>query len=125
MMMTATFSFANEASDDRMNRAAFESQLTRDAVRAEYLQARSEGTLIDTSEAGSVHRTLYTAQGMPATRLTRQQVAAEYIEARADGSLVDTSEAGSMHAPVFANARQASPEIFAGALAEAGPSESE
>jgi hypothetical protein len=104
LMMSATFSFANEAQDELMNRAAFDSRLTRAEVMAEFEQARAEGTLVDGPA--------YSLNTLSESQLTRQQVTNDYIQARADGSLVDTSEGGSMHAPVFAGRRPA--ENFAG-----------
>lgn len=99
LLMTAAVSFANEAADDRMNRAAFDSQLSRSEVQSEFLRARSEGTLPDTSETGHMFAQLPPAQGnLAGSRLTRGQVHAEYLRAKAEGTLPDTSETGSMYA---------------------------
>ena len=112
LLMSAAFSFANEAADDRMNRASFESQLTRSAVQAGFVQARAEGTLPDTSEAGGMFAQLPTD-----SQLTRAQVHAEYLRARAEGTLPDTSETGSMFAsqPATGTGR-ARAEVYAEAV---------
>ena len=54
MMLGAASAFANEAADDQVNRQVFQSVTTRAAVQAEYLTARSQGTLPVTSEAASL-----------------------------------------------------------------------
>jgi hypothetical protein len=54
MMLGAASAFANEARDDQANRQAFQSATTRAAVQAEYLTARSQGTLPVTSDAASL-----------------------------------------------------------------------
>lgn len=125
LLMSAAFSFANEASDELANRSAFQSQLTRAEVIAEFVQARAQGTLIDTSEAGSMHGPVYALNTLSEPQLTRQQVIDDYLQARADGSLVDTSEAGSMHFPVFAAKRSEQPEIYAARAMAAGWAESD
>lgn len=53
LLLSAFSAFANDASDDLRNRAAFQSELTRAEVRGDYLRAKSAGTLADTSEAAS------------------------------------------------------------------------
>jgi len=53
LLLGAFSAFANEAGDELQNRAAFQSELTRAEVRGDYLRAKADGTLIDTSEAGS------------------------------------------------------------------------
>jgi hypothetical protein len=119
LLMSASVGFANEAMDERMNHAPIQSQLTRGQVVDEYLQARADGTLPDTSE-GVWMPTPYASGATLVRRLTREQVTAEYLQARSEGSLVDTSEAGSMHTPVFAGARPVRPEIFAEGVAVRG-----
>lgn len=64
-----------------------DSGLTRAQVRAEYLQARKDGTLPRYSEANEP--TPITSSG-----LTRDQVRAEYFQALKDGTLIQYSEAG-------------------------------
>jgi len=128
LLMSAAFSFANDANDpadDRMNRASFESQRTRSAVQAEFLQARAEGTLPDTSETGSMYAQVPTVDSsLAGHQLTRAQVHAEYLRAKAEGTLPDTSETGSMfaslpvtgpgrnRAQVYAEAVQAAHGVF-------------
>lgn len=54
LLLGAFSAFANEAGDDLQNRAAFQGQLTRAEVRADYVRAAAGGNLIDTSEAASL-----------------------------------------------------------------------
>lgn len=54
MMLGAATAFANEAADEQHNRQTFQSATTRAAVQADYLTARSTGTLPVTSEAASL-----------------------------------------------------------------------
>jgi hypothetical protein len=54
LLLSAGAAFANEAGDEQVNRAAFDGQRTRAEVRAEYLGARTAGTLPVTSEAASL-----------------------------------------------------------------------
>ena len=114
LLISSAFSFANEAPDELANRAAFQSQASRSEVIAQYLKARAEGTLIDTSEAGyAMHGPVFALNTLSEPKLTRQQVVGEYVQARAEGSLVDTSEAGSMHFPTFAMRRVERAEVYA------------
>ena len=53
LLLSAFSAFANEAGDDLQNRAAFQGDLTRAEVRADYLHTKSAGALVDTSEAAS------------------------------------------------------------------------
>lgn len=118
LLMSAAFSFANEATDERMNRAFFESQLTRSAVQSEFLQARAEGKLPDTSETSSMYAQLPAQDaGVAGHRITRAQVHAEYLRAKAEGTLPDTSETGSMFAsqPVTGPGRNRA-EVYAEAV---------
>lgn len=54
LMLSAASVFANEAADDQANRAVFAGGQTRAEVKAEYLRAKTGGTLADTSEAASL-----------------------------------------------------------------------
>ena len=54
IMLGATSAFANEAADEQHNRQTFQGGTTRAAVQADYLTARSNGTLPVTSEAASL-----------------------------------------------------------------------
>ena len=53
LLLGAFSAFANEAGDELQNRGAFRSESTRAEVRTDYLRAKAERTLIDTSEAAS------------------------------------------------------------------------
>ncbi|MDI1269430.1 MAG: hypothetical protein PSV40_10080 [Polaromonas sp.] len=53
LLLSAFSAFANEAGDDLQNRAAFQGELTRAEVRADYLRTKMGGNLFDTSEAAS------------------------------------------------------------------------
>jgi len=125
LLMSAAAAFANEAADERMNHGPFEGQLTRAQVASEYLSARAEGTLPDTSEIGSAHAQVTDATRIAATLLTRAQVVAEFIRARADGTLVDTSEVGAMHAPTLDPGRGRAPAVYAEAVVAAHDAASE
>jgi hypothetical protein len=123
LLMSAAVSFANEAADDRMNRSpAFESQLSRSAVQSEFMQARADGTLPDTSETGSMFAQLPpVGSAVAGQQITRAQVHAEYLRAKAEGTLPDTSETGSVYAslPVTATGR-ARAEVYAVQAAQQG-----
>jgi hypothetical protein len=62
------------------------STLTREEVRAEFLKARADGRLPESSESVSFNR-----NAAPST-LTREQVKAELAQARANGSLIQATE---------------------------------
>ncbi len=53
LLLGAFSAFANEAGDELQNRAAFQGDTTRAEVRGDYLRAKADGTLVDTSEAAS------------------------------------------------------------------------
>jgi hypothetical protein len=54
ILLASSFgAFANEAGDELMNRQQFQGERTRAEVRAEFLNAKAGGALIDTSEATS------------------------------------------------------------------------
>ncbi|CAN7766159.1 DUF4148 domain-containing protein [Pseudorhodoferax sp. LjRoot39] len=63
--------------------------LTREQVRAEYLQARAEGRLPPTGEVGYVPPVT-----SGTSSLTRAEVRAEFLKARAMGTLPATGEVG-------------------------------
>lgn len=77
MMLGAASAFANEAADERHNRQTFQSATSRDAVRADFLTARSNGTLPVTSESGSLELPAPMATGT----LSRAEVNAEARQA--------------------------------------------
>lgn len=54
LVVAATSSFANPASDELANRTPFQGVLSRQAVQDAYLQARQAGTLPVTGEAASL-----------------------------------------------------------------------
>lgn len=54
LAFTGTAALANEAADELANRTPFVSTLSRQAVQQDYLDARRDGTLPDTSEAASL-----------------------------------------------------------------------
>jgi hypothetical protein len=81
------------------------SSLTREQVRAQYLQALNDGTLPQYSEAGAapmsstvVAKSAAKAPTLAAAavpgQLTRAQVRAEYFQALKEGTLVHHTEAG-------------------------------
>lgn len=71
LLLSAFSAFANEAGDDLRNRAAFQSDFTRAEVRADYLRAKSAGTLVDASEAAS-QKTPTIGQSVPRGSLREQ-----------------------------------------------------
>ena len=75
LLLASATAFAGDAADELRNRTAFDSGLARAHVRADYLQARGNGTLPDTSEAGSLR-----VQAIPGTR-ERAEVKAEAVQA--------------------------------------------
>ena len=77
-LLFSTFSaFANDASDDLQNRAAFQGDLTRAEVRGDYLRAKSAGALTDTSEAAS-QKSQAIGQSAPRGTLRDQAVQAAH-----------------------------------------------
>lgn len=80
MMLAAASAFANEAADDRANRQTFQSATTRAAVQAEYLTARSQGTLPDTSDAASLRTQRPTvSKSRTQVRQEARQAAREHV----------------------------------------------
>ncbi|PZP91383.1 MAG: hypothetical protein DI587_35595 [Variovorax paradoxus] len=69
--------------------AANDKPLTREQVRAEYLQARAEGRLPPTGELGYVPPV-----SSGTSSLTRAEVHASFLRARAEGLLPATGEVG-------------------------------
>lgn len=65
----------------------FESTLSRDEVRTEYIKAARDGTLTIPGEVGTPHTTISFQSSK-----TRDDVNAEYLQALKDGSLLQAGE---------------------------------
>jgi hypothetical protein len=77
ILLASSFgAFANEAGDELQNRPQFQGERTRAEVRAEFLNAKAAGTLIDTSEAASQR-----PQGPIASDRSRASVKVEAVQA--------------------------------------------
>jgi hypothetical protein len=76
LLVSSFGAFANEAGDELQNRSRFQGERTRAEVRAEFLNAKAAGTLIDTSEAASQQSLLPTV-----SELSRASVKFEAIQA--------------------------------------------
>jgi hypothetical protein len=74
-LLTASAAFANEAADEQANRATFAGAATRAEVKAEYLSARGQGRLPETSEAASL------ASPPVTSARSREAVRAEAVQA--------------------------------------------
>ena len=74
-LLTSAAAFANEAADEQANRTAFIGSASRAEVQAEYLRARAQGQLPDTSEAAAL-----ASPAIPSVR-SRQAVRAEAVQA--------------------------------------------
>lgn len=88
MMLGAASAFANEAGDDQANRQTFQSATSRAAVQAEYLTARSQGTLPDTSEAASLQVQGPTVPNSAQTRAEVKQQARQAARKRVIHELI-------------------------------------
>lgn len=75
----AASAFANEATDERQNRASFSGERTRAEVKAEYVNARRAGSLANTSESASLE-----TQAPTGSFRSRAEVRAEAVQAARD-----------------------------------------
>ncbi len=73
-LFTSAAAFANEASDEQANRAAFSGERTRAEVQADVMHARSAGTLSTTDYTGP-------AQAGSGFTRSRAEVRAEAVQA--------------------------------------------
>jgi hypothetical protein len=77
ILLASSFgAFANEAAEELQNRSQFQGERTRAEVRAEFMNAKAAGTLIDTSEAASQE-----SQGLVESDRSRASVKVEAVQA--------------------------------------------